>query len=307
MNEKALELLCEMVLQKNKPGLTEDVLMEAETKLDLISNQLIQQNIVKLQPLRHFLPDFLTDWLICHGWFLCLKKGPTDCCTFLADAIQKFEDNSEQPLWQKEILYEYYIAVLFKSSRDIPASGFAKLLNDVLHVALENYPNNLFMLSVLERQQSLGKSLGPRWWKVQNLLLKSERALSSLFSVIIVNQQILQLQEIVTDTMTGEKYDVNSSMKNKMMSLFKKITSSVSTRKCGLLWRLYLQFVYTYFSPETCRNVYYSAVEECPWLKALYIDAAIYIPAELSQIQDLIIEKQLRLHVTPEELEVLRN
>lgn len=36
------------------------------------------------------------------------------------------------------------------------------------------------------------------------------------------------------------------------------------------------------------------------------MDAAIYIPAELAQIQDLIIEKQLRLHVTPEELDILR-
>lgn len=42
------------------------------------------------------------------------------------------------------------------------------------------------------------------------------------------------------------------------------------------------------------------------FLQALYIDAAIYIPAELPQIQDLIIEKQLRIHVTPEELDVLR-
>lgn len=41
--------------------------------------------------------------------------------------------------------------------------------------------------------------------------------------------------------------------------------------------------------------------------QALYIDAAIYIPAELPQIQDLIIEKQLRLHVTPEELDILRS
>lgn len=41
--------------------------------------------------------------------------------------------------------------------------------------------------------------------------------------------------------------------------------------------------------------------------QALYIDAAIYIPAELPQIQDLLIEKQLRLHVTPEELNIMRN
>jgi hypothetical protein len=40
--------------------------------------------------------------------------------------------------------------------------------------------------------------------------------------------------------------------------------------------------------------------------QALYIDAAKYAPQELSQVQDLIIEKELRLHVTPEELDILR-
>jgi hypothetical protein len=41
-------------------------------------------------------------------------------------------------------------------------------------------------------------------------------------------------------------------------------------------------------------------------IQALYIDAAKFIPEELPQIQDLIIEKELRLHVTPEELDILR-
>lgn len=40
--------------------------------------------------------------------------------------------------------------------------------------------------------------------------------------------------------------------------------------------------------------------------QALYIDAAKHAPQELHQVQDLIIEKELRLHVTPEELDVLR-
>jgi hypothetical protein len=41
-------------------------------------------------------------------------------------------------------------------------------------------------------------------------------------------------------------------------------------------------------------------------IQALYIDAAKLIPEELPQVQDLIIEKELRLHVTPEELDILR-
>ena len=40
--------------------------------------------------------------------------------------------------------------------------------------------------------------------------------------------------------------------------------------------------------------------------QALYVDAAKLAPKELSQVQDLIIEKELRLHVTPEELDILR-
>lgn len=50
----------------------------------------------------------------------------------------------------------------------------------------------------------------------------------------------------------------------------------------------------------------YWKLNVCLCFQALYIDAAIYIPAELPQVQDLIIEKELRIHVTPEELEILR-
>lgn len=66
--------------------------------------------------------------------------------------------------------------------------------------------------------------------------------------------------------------NINHGLRNKLYSLFKKITSSdVCTRRCGLVWRLYLQFVYTYYSPDICRNVYFAAVEECPWLKVKII------------------------------------
>nr|CAH7766532.1 unnamed protein product [Callosobruchus chinensis] len=64
------------------------------------------------------------------------------------------------------------------------------------------------------------------------------------------------------------KYDTDCNMINRILALFKKVTNDAAiTRKCGLIWRLYLQFVYTYSSSNVCRNVYYAAVEECPWLK----------------------------------------
>lgn len=37
------------------------------------------------------------------------------------------------------------------------------------------------------------------------------------------------------------------------------------------------------------------------------MDGTVYLPQELAHIQDLIIEKQLRIYATPEELEILRD
>lgn len=42
-------------------------------------------------------------------------------------------------------------------------------------------------------------------------------------------------------------------------------------------------------------------------LQALYLDGTVYVPQELPYLQDLIIEKQLRIYAMPEELEILRN
>ncbi|KAJ8921529.1 hypothetical protein NQ315_003147 [Exocentrus adspersus] len=299
----ALKYLCELVQQKQVRDVTKDILQEVEVRLKLLTWQILHNEVPKLPTVSHFVPDFLTDWLVCHGWFVYLSKGPVECGVFLEKTLQALNDP-----WQKEVLYEFYVAVLFKYCVNQPGCGVFKILDEVLYRAIEMYPNNLFLLSVLAKEQSLVYSLGQPWWKIQNMLLRTGRAFSILFSVIIARQQVEQLQEMCVDTVTGEQYDINANIKNRMLSLFKKVTQSeMCTRRCGLVWRLYLQFVQKYFCLGVCRNVYYSAVEECPWLKALYIDAAIYIPAELSQIQDLIIEKQLRLHVTPEELDVLRS
>lgn len=36
------------------------------------------------------------------------------------------------------------------------------------------------------------------------------------------------------------------------------------------------------------------------------MDIVQVLPTQLEQVQDLLVEKELRLHVTPEELEILR-
>lgn len=181
-------------------------------------------------------------------------------------------------------------------------------LDKYIQLGLTKYPNNMFLLATLAEMQTFHSNYGQPWWKIQKLLLKSGHALSTLFSVLIANQQINDIESNWVDTITGRVISVDNTFKNRILNLFKRLTrSDMCTRRCGLVWRLYLQFLHAYFDPKVCRDAYYLAVEECPWLKSLYIDAAVYIPEDLALIQDLLIEKQLRIHVTPEELDVLRS
>ncbi|EEZ98481.1 nuclear exosome regulator NRDE2 [Tribolium castaneum] len=301
-------LICYALEKTNIESINDDLLNQTTLKFKHTTLQLLQTELEKLPVANQFLPNFFTDWIICNGWFLYLTKGALQCGTFLENILADLDEKHEGMLWQKEVLFEFYVAVLFKHCVANPGFGVFKILDDVLTRAVELYPNNLFLLAVLAKEQSVTCCAGSQWWKLKSLLMKTGRAFPILFLVLIANQQMVETQEKYIETFSGRKYEVSDSHKNRMLALFRHITRpEMCTRRCGLVWRLYLQFVHAYFDPNLCRNVYFCAVEECPWLKALYIDAAIYIPAELAQIQDLLIEKQLRIHVTPEELDVLRS
>lgn len=199
----ALKYLCELAQQRRTAEVTKDLLQEVEVRYKLLTWQILHNDFCKLQTLFHFLPDFLTDWLICHGWFVYLTKGPIECGVFIEKTLKSLEEKNQNLAWQEEVLYEFYVAVLFKYCLSQPGCGIFKILDDVLYRAIEKYPNNLFLLSVLAKEQSLVFSLGQPWWKVQDMLLRTGRAFSILFTVIISSQQISQLQETCTDTITG--------------------------------------------------------------------------------------------------------
>lgn len=305
--QKSLKYLIALCLNKpvtDTDVITQDLLEEVGLKFKHITLQLLEGDKDELMSVDHFLPNFFTDWIICNGWFLYLTKGPIECGTFIEEIIEKCDSVP----WQKEILFEFYICALFKYCVEKPGAGIFKLLDDALYRAIEAFPNNLCLLSVLAKEQTINCSLGQSWWKLSSLLIKTGHAIPILVLILIADQRTYEIKENWIDTITGKAMGEDSSQINRMLSLFRRITNSdMCTRRCGFAWRLYLQFLHSHFEPSVCRNAYYAAVEECPWLKSLYIDAAIYIPAELAQIQDLLIEKQLRLHITPEELDILRN
>lgn len=78
-------------------------------------------------------------------------------------------------------------------------------------------------------------------------------------------------------------------------------------RHCPLVWRLLMLLLREQsLSQERGEEVYHESVAQCPWSRSIYIDVAEVAPQFLTQIQDVIREKDLRMHVTPEELHILR-
>lgn len=80
-----------------------------------------------------------------------------------------------------------------------------------------------------------------------------------------------------------------------------------TTKYCPLLWRLYMLFLREHnLCEKKGEEVYHKSIVQCPWARSIYIDAAEVAPQLLTQIQDVIREKELRMRITPEELDILR-
>lgn len=202
--QKALKHLVTFVLGKTATSagdyVTQGSLTKAGLKFKHTTLKLLQENQENLTPVQHFLPNFFTDFVICNGWFLYLTKGPIECGTFLEDIL----DSLESPNYQKEVIFEFYVAVLFKHCLDNAGSGIFRILDDVLQRALLLFPNNVFLLSVLAKELSLNYCLGKPWWKLKSLLVKTQRALPILFLVLISFQQMDQAEEAWKDSITGK-------------------------------------------------------------------------------------------------------
>lgn len=78
-------------------------------------------------------------------------------------------------------------------------------------------------------------------------------------------------------------------------------------RTCPLIWRLYMLLLREQnLCEKKGEEIYHASITQCPWARCIYVDAAEIAPQFLTQIQDVIREKDLRMHCTLEELDILR-
>nr|CAD7451814.1 unnamed protein product [Timema tahoe] len=264
----------------------------------------------------HLLPDFIVDWISCYAWFLSLTHSPWTASAMLLDALVKiprvtFEVDSVLTVWacRREALLECYVMVMHHHCQS--TAGTYSELWGILHQALAEFPNNLNFLATVAKIECSHGCVGSPWWKLARSLSLGDAVAPQLFHLFLANRRHVWVEDAAKIghelLHPGGPVVPDLSHRHRLSAVYGRLCTHRATRSCPLLWRMYLQFLFTQENQSACRAAFYQAVERCPWVKALYLDAVKLLPEELPHIQDLLIEKELRLHVTPEELDILRS
>ncbi|KAM4724554.1 nuclear exosome regulator NRDE2 [Anableps anableps] len=96
-----------------------------------------------------------------------------------------------------------------------------------------------------------------------------------------------------------------NGLSNRIRGLFEGATSTELGAHCPLLWRMYIHFLVSEGKVDKARGIFYKALQNIPWVKGLYMDAVELFPEHLQEFVDLMTEKELRLRLPLEELDIL--
>ncbi|XP_018052187.1 PREDICTED: protein NRDE2 homolog [Atta colombica] len=236
-----------------------------------------------------FLSNLECDAIVCYAYFLYIKDGNIQT---VINTLRNCIDHSKNYPYLQEILYESQIAILqlhYERTQSMQA-----VLKETLSKTLNTYPNNFYALSVFAGIES---EL-PTWrFNSRSTEIELWRAMAMCLAV---RRRIGLLMKL-------NHHDAMNAALNKLLSFHLTLSRISSTRCCPLLWRLYMLLLREHnLCEKKGEEIYHESVTQCPWARSIYIDAAEVAPQLLTQIQDLIREKELRMHVTPEELDILR-
>ncbi|XP_014725360.1 PREDICTED: protein NRDE2 homolog [Sturnus vulgaris] len=179
-------------------------------------------------------------------------------------------------------------------------------LREALTEALKRYPSNqsLWRSYIHIQRKSHSASKARRFF---DSVTRSTNSLEPWLFAIQAEQMRKKLTEKVQRADVGEIHSTipETGLTNRIVALFEHAVQSENGAHCPLLWRMYLNFMASLGKKEKSKGLFYKALQNCPWAKVLYMDAVEYFPDDLQETLDLMTEKELRVRVPMEELDLL--
>ncbi|XP_037938613.1 uncharacterized protein LOC119671864 [Teleopsis dalmanni] len=320
MLQEAIKVLC--AFGANVDTTTKDTISDAKKlaalknireKLEILIK--VEQNVKIMVLEQYLLPDHVVSLIKMHAllqWLMCDKPG---ALSFIDSLTNLFCDSSDRHIFLREQILQ--VSIVLTKLGDANSLNCNNALNKKISLGLEQFPSNMW----LKLRWGVEKT---SWCTSLVLIQDVTNVYGIIFTIAKFHCKFLMQDFQSTEFMYSdetiriidEKY-AKSLIQNRIVNIFKMLvdSSSKTTGKdtCkallsnSLFWRLYLRCLsdeYTDF--EKLKECLLTSLDNCPWSKVLYLDGGTYVPQQLSHLQDLIIEKQLRLYALPEELHILR-
>uniref|UniRef100_A0A4W2CYZ2 Nuclear exosome regulator NRDE2 n=1 Tax=Bos indicus x Bos taurus TaxID=30522 RepID=A0A4W2CYZ2_BOBOX len=179
-------------------------------------------------------------------------------------------------------------------------------LREALSEALRLYPGNQLLWRAYVQIQSKSHSAS-RTRRFFHAITRSTKLLEPWLFAIEAERMRKRLVDAVQRVDGREVHATlpETGLTHRIRALFESAVRSDHGSQCPLLWRMYLNFLVSLGNKERSKGVFYKALQNCPWAKALYMDAVEYFPDEMQEVMDLMTEKELRVRLPLEELELL--
>ncbi|KAM3918405.1 nuclear exosome regulator NRDE2 [Leptodactylus fuscus] len=179
-------------------------------------------------------------------------------------------------------------------------------LREALMAALRLYPNNITLWKSYIQSESKSHNSN----KTRRFIDCVRRTTDSLEPYLFAIHAEERRKKLVESVQSGNSGDIHTVMpetglSNRIKTLFERGLSTEQGSRCLLLWRMYLRFMVSQGHQERSRGMFYKAIQSCPWAKVLCLDAIEYFPDQLQELVDLMTEKELRVRLPLEELDLL--
>lgn len=122
------------------------------------------------------------------------------------------------------------------------------------------------------------------WWSLDTIFSQSEITICHQFKSLLIFKNVFLFTE--------GPANIPSGLNNRMKALLQKLSKGEITRQCPLIWTIYLQYCAKFEMETKYKDVYFMAVENCPWVKVrITITNNKFSPSEIWSIIKIYEEK----------------
>ncbi|XP_034531348.1 LOW QUALITY PROTEIN: nuclear exosome regulator NRDE2 [Notolabrus celidotus] len=212
--------------------------------------------------------------------------------------VNRLASECEEIAVQQAALLRYH-----NSINVFPLATLRQMLTSSLSTWSSSAPLWRIYIQVENRYHSAGRAR--RFF--HSVTRNNCKVLPRLFSVVAEQQRKLLVDAAQRSCCHDAALPIlpENGLSNRIHGLFENAIATELGSHCPLLWRMYMNFLASEGRVDKAKGIFYKALQNIPWAKGLYMDAVQLFPVHLQEFVDLMTEKELRLRLPLEELDIL--